>query len=57
MTTALHALLQPAPHCAGTGVRAGRAALQARAKSPELAFKVKGSPAVLSTAVRERHRG
>lgn len=35
---------------------AGRAALRSRGVAPELAFKVKGSPAVLSTAVRDRHR-
>ena len=42
--------------CAGGVARAGRAALRSRGVAPELAFKVKGSPAVLSTAVRDRHR-
>lgn len=42
--------------CAGGVARAGRAALRSRGVAPELAFKVKGAPAVLSMAVRDRHR-
>ncbi|THF64671.1 hypothetical protein E6C76_11510 [Pseudothauera nasutitermitis] len=54
MTAFSHAAVFPAPQRAGGRVGAGRAAQALRCVGPELAFKVKGSPAVLSMAVRGR---